>query len=59
MFEETPPQQRPPRNLIITFHLGTTEKRALYHAAKRADRSVSAYIRLAVGAAIARDEGAR
>ena len=56
MFDEdlTPPA-RPPRKLIVTFWLDDREKWELARAAKRAGRTLSSYIRFAVGASIARD----
>jgi hypothetical protein len=57
MFEERHRDTRPPRQKIVTFHLDESELWQLRQAAKRADRSLSAYIRTALGRLIARDVG--
>jgi uncharacterized protein (DUF1778 family) len=51
MFEE-PARTRPPRTVNVTFWLDSSERWVLEQAARRSGRSVSSFIRHALGQAI-------
>ena len=52
MFDEPKRSTRPPRKTIVTFHVDTHEYWALEQAARNTGRSMSAFIRHAIGQVI-------